>query len=89
MKINRYRLNEQSGSQHIWFKVMDACRYDGLLIGILAGESDANNDFNCLRNPVLQLGFEERTKGSHNLFWKSGIRKTRTIYGEVHLTKTY
>ena len=68
---------------------MDACRYDGLLVGFRVGRSDANNDLNDLRNPLLQLGFEARTEGSRDLFRKSRILERITIYGEGLPAKTY
>ena len=68
---------------------MDACRYDGLLVGFLAGRSDANNGLNGLRNPLLQLGFEARTESSRDLFRVPRILERIAIYGEGLLTKTY
>lgn len=39
------------------------------LIGhILAGRSDASIRFQDLRNLLIQLGFQERIRGSHHIF---------------------
>jgi hypothetical protein len=50
-----------------------AIRYQKLLFMILRGLSDNNISFNDLRNILLKLGFEERIKGSHHNFRKSGV----------------
>lgn len=39
----------------------------------LDGKSDANINFEDLRNFLLDLGFEERIKGSHHSYRKEGI----------------
>ena len=44
-----------------------------LIAKILSGRSDANIAFNDLRALLLKLGFEERTRGSHHVFRKSGV----------------
>ena len=40
---------------------------------VWSGESDANIDFDDLCKLVRDLGFKERTKGSHHIFSKSGV----------------
>lgn len=40
---------------------------------ILSGLSDKNIRFSELRNLLLGLGFNERIKGDHHIFTKSGI----------------
>ena len=47
--------------------------YDKLLGKILRGTSDANIAFEDLCQLLRHLGFDERTRGSHHLFRKSGI----------------
>ena len=47
--------------------------HDKLLGTILRGASDANIAFEDLRKLFRHLGFDERTRGSHHLFRKSGI----------------
>lgn len=42
---------------------------------ILSGRSDANIRFNDLRMFLLRLGFNERTRGSHHIFRKAGVRE--------------
>ena len=44
---------------------------DKILIQVLRGQSDANLRFADLRG-LQRLGFVERVRGSHHIFWKEG-----------------
>ena len=44
-----------------------------LLERILRGDSDANIPFSGMVRLLKLLGFEERIKGSHHIFFRSGI----------------
>ena len=48
---------------------------DKLLVKILLGASDANIPFNQLRQLLSSLGFEERIRGSHHIFSKTGVEE--------------
>lgn len=48
-------------------------RHERTLLRILRGGSDASIGFDDLRGLFLHLGFEERVRGSHHIFFKSGI----------------
>jgi hypothetical protein len=48
-------------------------RHERLLQVVLGGRSDANVGFDDLRLLLVQLGFEERVRGSHHLFTLTGI----------------
>jgi len=50
-------------------------RREKLVSDVLGGRAYANIDFDDLRGLLLSLGFDERTKGSHHLFRKSGIEE--------------
>lgn len=50
-------------------------RVERTLTRVLSGTSDRNIRFNDLRSLVLALGFEERVKGSHHIFWRAGIEE--------------
>ena len=60
-----------------------------VLFQVLRGTSDANIRFDDLRNLLLRLGFEERTKGSHHLFRKAGIVEKTNIQKEGNKAKPY
>jgi len=44
-----------------------------ILEKVLAGLSDKNIRFSDLRNLILSLDFNERIKGDHHIFTKTGI----------------
>lgn len=48
-------------------------RLEKVLRKILLGTVDKNFSFNELCWLLRKLGFEERTKGSHRIFFKTGI----------------
>ena len=56
---------------------------------ILQGESDANIDFEDLRRLLAWLGFEERTRGSHHIFRKRGVRELINLQEEGNKAKVY
>lgn len=40
---------------------------------VLSGLNDKNIKFNDLKKLILDLGFSERIKGSHHVYFKTGI----------------
>ncbi|MEQ8314098.1 MAG: type II toxin-antitoxin system HicA family toxin [Gammaproteobacteria bacterium] len=44
-----------------------------LVLRILQGDSDNDFNFNEIRNLLIQMGFQERIKGSHHIFRKPGV----------------
>ena len=44
-----------------------------VLGAILGGTSDANVGFDDLRRVLGALGFGERIKGDHHIFWRDGV----------------
>lgn len=56
---------------------------------LLGGRSDANIDFDDLRGILIDLGFEERTRGSHHLFGKSGIEERVNLQRDGRNAKPY
>ena len=55
----------------IWCKGMS--RWQKLIERILSGSSDSSIAFDDLCNLLERLGFEKRTRGSHNVFRRNGI----------------
>ena len=45
----------------------------GILEKVLTGLSDRNIRFGELRNLMLNLSFDERIKGDHHIFTKTGV----------------
>lgn len=64
-------------------------KYDKLLVRILRGTSDANIAFDDLRQLMLHLGFEERIRGSHHIFRKSGIEEKINLQEAGSQAKLY
>ena len=56
---------------------------------ILLGSSDANIDFNDLRKLLIDLGFDERRKGSHQIFTRSGVEEIVNIQPKGNKAKPY
>jgi predicted RNA binding protein YcfA (HicA-like mRNA interferase family) len=64
-------------------------RIDKLILQILSGTSDANIAFKDLCGLLIYLGFEERTKGSHHMFRKSGIEEKINLQKDGNKSKPY
>jgi len=64
-------------------------RYEKLLDRILRGLSDKDIPFDELCGLLIRMGFEERIRGSHHLFSKSGIREMINLQKDGHLAKPY
>ncbi len=64
-------------------------KYEELRLQILQGKSDANINFDELRHLLRWLGFEERTRGSHHVFRKHGVRELINLQREGSKAKVY
>jgi hypothetical protein len=62
---------------------------DKVLEQVLRGTSDASVSFRDLRNLLLRLGFDERTKGGHHMFRKTGVRELINLQKEGKNAKPY
>lgn len=60
-----------------------------IIFKILTGQADKNIDFSDLRKLLQSLGFEERIKGSHHIFTKSGIIEIINIQPNGSKAKPY
>jgi predicted RNA binding protein YcfA (HicA-like mRNA interferase family) len=64
-------------------------KYDKLLLQILRGSSDANIPFDDLCQLLRRLGFEERTRSSHHMFRKQGVKEKINLQREGNKDKVY
>ncbi len=64
-------------------------RSDKLLERVLRGTSDASIPFEGLRHLLIQLGFEERIRGSHHVFTKAGIEEILNLQPKGAQAKPY
>ena len=62
---------------------------DKVLDQILRGTSDANISFAGLRGVLLKLGFGERVRGSHHIFWKDGVEEILNLQPKGSKAKPY
>lgn len=70
-------------------KRIDMGKYEKLLFQILRGTSDANIPFDDLRQLLLRLGFEERTRGSHHNFRKERVEEKINLQRDDNKAKSY
>ena len=64
-------------------------KLDKLVEKILLGSADANIDFDDLRSVLLNLGFSERSKGSHHIFSKPGLEELINLQRDGSKAKPY
>ena len=64
-------------------------KYEKLLSRILRGGSDKNIEFDDLRRLLKRLGFEERIRGSHHIFRKSGMIEKVNLQRNGNKAKAY
>jgi len=50
-------------------------KFEKLMQKLLSGFSDRNMEFDELKSILSKLGFEERVKGSHHIYFKEGIEE--------------
>jgi hypothetical protein len=63
--------------------------HEELRLRILQGKSDANIGFDDLVRMLRWLGFEERTRGSHHIFRRQGVRELINLQREGSRAKVY
>ena len=62
---------------------------ESIFIRVLGGSSDANIRFSDLRSLLLALGFEERIKGSHHIFTRTGVDEILNLQPRGSMAKSY
>jgi hypothetical protein len=62
---------------------------DKLLIKILKGTSDANIQFTGLCNLLNRLGFEERIRGDHHIFFRKDVDEIINLQPKGSKAKQY
>ena len=64
-------------------------KFEKLMQKLLSGFSDRNMDFDELKSILLKLGFEERVKGSHHIYFKEGIEEIINLQPSNGKAKPY
>ena len=63
--------------------------HEKLLVRILRGASDANIPFAGLCELLRHLGFTERIRGSHHIFFKEGVEEILNLQPRDNRAKPY
>jgi hypothetical protein len=64
-------------------------KFEKLLVKILSGTSDRNINFEDLRKLLIRLGFTERIKGSHHIYFKEGVEEIINLQPIDKMAKAY
>jgi hypothetical protein len=64
-------------------------KQDKLLVRVLRGTSDRNIPFDGLCALLHHLGFEERIRGSHHIFFKEGVEEILNLQPKETSAKPY
>lgn len=64
-------------------------KWEKILLDVLRGTADANISFSDLCSLLERLGFERRTRGSHNLFRRAGIEDRINLQKDGNKAKPY
>lgn len=64
-------------------------KYEKLMFKILRGLSDKNIPFADFCNLLKNLGFYERIKGSHHIFFKDGVEEILNLQPKESKAKAY
>lgn len=64
-------------------------RSEKTLEQILRGASDANIAFAAMRHLLVNLGFEERVRGSHHIFMRAGVEEILNLQSKGAKCKPY
>lgn len=64
-------------------------KWDKLIFQILSGNADAAIPFDDLCNLLERLGFERRTRGSHNIFRLAGVEEKPNLQRDGKSAKPY
>lgn len=64
-------------------------KHEKLLLKILKGSSDSNILFQEICGLLHYIGFEERIKGNHHIFYKEGVKEIINIQPKGKNAKSY
>lgn len=64
-------------------------KFEKLVRKVLSGSSDRNINFNDLCNLLGSLGFDNRIKGSHHIYYKEGVEEIINMQSLNNKAKAY
>ena len=62
---------------------------DSLLVQVLSGTADAKVPFDGLRHLLGCLGFDERIRGGHHIFTRTGVEEILNLQAKGRDAKAY
>jgi predicted RNA binding protein YcfA (HicA-like mRNA interferase family) len=68
---------------------VDVARRERVLDQVLSGSSDANISFSDLCRLLRQLGFDQRIRGDHHIFTKTGVEEILNLQPKRAKAKPY
>jgi hypothetical protein len=64
-------------------------KFEKMLLQVLRGASDANIQFDDLRQLLLRLSFDERVRGGHHIFRRQGVEEKINLQRDGGKAKPY
>ena len=64
-------------------------RREKFILRLISGTSDNNINFRQLTGFLVHLGFEERIKGSHHIFYKQDVEEIINLQAQGNKAKPY
>ena len=64
-------------------------KFEKIIQRVLSGSSDRNIEFNDLCNLLETLGFNNRIKGSHHIYFKEGVEEIINLQPLNNKAKPY
>ena len=64
-------------------------QFDKIIDKILRGTSDSNIDFSDVCHLLQNLGFHERIKGSHHIFYRENVEEFLNLQAKGSSAKAY
>ena len=64
-------------------------KFEKLVRKVLSGSSDRNINFNDLCNLLESMGFDNRIKGSHHIYYKEGVEEIINLQSFNNKAKAY
>jgi predicted RNA binding protein YcfA (HicA-like mRNA interferase family) len=64
-------------------------KYTKLFANVIFGRNDQSIRFTDLTHLLLAMGFNERIKGSHHIFYRQGIEEIINLQPKESLAKAY
>ena len=64
-------------------------KFEKVVQKVLSGSSDRNINFNDLCNLLESMGFDNRIKGSHHIYYKEGVEEIINLQSFNNKAKAY